>query len=389
MKSSRIGLGVSGMVAAGVLAGAAPASALTINLIDIGGVTGSQAELGFKAAAHYWESVFTNDATVNLNVGFSGLGPGILGSTSSSLGTYVPISQYYNALAATGTSALDAQAVANLSALNSNGGVNVIVPGYIDDGAMSGIDDTTSRIAPDDNINETIALTTANIRALGFDLGSTVDGQVQFSSDFAFDFNPGDGISTGTYDFIGVAIHEIGHALGFVSGADDFDYSDGYTGNDVDQYWWGYGLDMFRYSANGGNPMLDWTPGTDSYFSLDGGQTAFMDGYFSTGTNFGDGWQASHWKEPNTPCVDFRGIMNPYICNGVGDSVTALDLALFDAIGWNLNVDVLANPNYSFSTAQARAAVPEPATWALMMMGFGLLGATLRRRQPALARIAG
>jgi|GEM_PF-1456237 len=32
-------------------------------------------------------------------------------------------------------------------------------------------------------------------------------------------------------------------------------------------------------------------------------------------------------------------------------------------------------------------AVPEPATWALMIMGFGLTGATLRRRQRALARV--
>ncbi|MBI1197474.1 MAG: PEP-CTERM sorting domain-containing protein [Phenylobacterium sp.] len=387
MKLSKIGLFASGAVAAGALAFAAPASALTINLNDIGGVTGSPAELGFRAAAHYWESVFTNDATVNLNVGFSSLGANILGGTSSNLLQYVSVGSYYNALAATGTSALDAQAVANLSPLNSNGGLDVIVPGYLDGGAMTGIDDTTTRIAPDNAINETMAITTANARALGVDLGSTVDATVQFSSDFAFDFDPNDGISAGTYDFIGVAIHEIGHALGFVSGADDFDYSDGFTG-DVDSYWWGYALDMFRYSDNGGNPMLDWTPGTDSYFSIDGGQTALMGGYFSTGTNFGDGWQASHWKEPSTPCQDFLGILNPYICNGIGDSVTSLDLALFDAIGWNVNFDVLANPNYSYSTAQARAAVPEPATWALMIMGFGLLGSALRRRQPALVRIA-
>jgi choice-of-anchor C domain-containing protein len=31
-------------------------------------------------------------------------------------------------------------------------------------------------------------------------------------------------------------------------------------------------------------------------------------------------------------------------------------------------------------------AVPEPSTWALTIMGFGLLGATLRRRNPAMAR---
>ena len=30
-------------------------------------------------------------------------------------------------------------------------------------------------------------------------------------------------------------------------------------------------------------------------------------------------------------------------------------------------------------------AVPEPATWALMIMGFGLAGAGLRRRRTAIA----
>ena len=35
----------------------------------------------------------------------------------------------------------------------------------------------------------------------------------------------------------------------------------------------------------------------------------------------------------------------------------------------------------------AVAAVPEPATWAMMIMGFGTIGALMRRRQYALARI--
>jgi hypothetical protein len=36
--------------------------------------------------------------------------------------------------------------------------------------------------------------------------------------------------------------------------------------------------------------------------------------------------------------------------------------------------------NLRFGTA-ATAAVPEPATWAMMIMGFGMVGASLRRRQ--------
>ena len=40
--------------------------AAVINLIDVGGVTGSAAELGFKAAAAYWGNMFTNNVTINL-----------------------------------------------------------------------------------------------------------------------------------------------------------------------------------------------------------------------------------------------------------------------------------------------------------------------------------
>lgn len=375
-----------GSLTAGGLMTGAPASALTINLHDIGGVTGSQAEQGFKIAAHYWESVLTNDATVELNVGYRNLGPGVLGSTGSALATYVPISDYFDALALTQTSALDAAAVANLPGLNATGNLDVTAPGYKTPGL--GIDLDASRLAPtgaDDAISNTMALTTANLRAFGVDLGpGVIDGEISFSNTFAFDFNPNDGVAAGTFDFIGVAVHEIGHALGFVSGADDFDYSDGYAGP-VDDAWWGYGLDMFRYSAPG---QLDWRPGVASYFSLDGGATPFLDGYFSTGVNTGDGNQASHWKEPDqaTPCQNFRGIMNPYICGGVGDAVSGLDLALFDAIGWNLKVDDLAGYNRSTRDIYREAlAIPEPSTWLTMILGFGLMGAAMRRRT-ALAR---
>lgn len=369
---------------ASAVALAAPAGAATIILHDIGGaaqVTGTQAEAGFRIAAKYWESVLTNNATIELNVGYGGLPPGVLGSTGSSLIDYVPIGAYYNLLNANKTSALDNLAVANLSPLNANGGVSVLVPAYLSPATQDGIDVAGgTRLAPDNTINQAMALTSANVKALGIDLGpSFIDGTIQFSNQFAFDFNPTDGITPGSYDFIGVAIHEIGHALGFVSGADDFDYTDGQTGP-VDDFWWGYGLDMFRYSAAG---QLNWAPNQPAYFSVDGGATALGD--FSTGENTGDGNQASHWKEPNqaTPCNDFLGVMNPYICGGKMDSVTALDLAAFDAIGWNVNVDVLANPAYELTTAQiyAQFAIPEPSTWSVVFLGLLAAGLVTRRRK--------
>ena len=376
------------LAAAGVLLSTGSANALTINLIDLGGVAGSPAEKGFALAARYWESVLTNDVTMNINVGFEDLGPNVLGGTSTSLYTYVPIDLYYDLLADNATkSAIDNAALATLRPTDANGSVRVTVPDYANaltqSGVTFGYDD---RIAPTgEAISNTVAIASSNVKALINDSSfgaNDIDAEIQFSNTFAFDFNPTDGIAPGTYDFIGVAIHEIGHALGFLSGVEDFDFVAGTSGFPVDEYWWGYSADLFRYSKPG---KLDWTFGTAGYFSLDGGVTPYLDGFWSTGSERGDGWQASHWKEPGVSCGDFRGIMNPYICNGLTDQVEALDLALLDAIGWNTNVNVTTNPLYTFTTAQVYSAfisqVPEPATWAMMIGGIGFVGGVARRRR--------
>ncbi len=155
--------------------------------------------------------------------------------------------------------------------------------------------------------------------------------------------------------------------------------------------------------------MLDWSVGNsatatdnlrgNAYFSFDGatkGLSAYGgdSGYFSVGQTNGDGRQASHWKDtpyfalpgnkPTTQCLESnsRGILDPTFAGCELGTVTSLDLAAFDAIGWNVSYDVLANIDKTWTSAQALrgiGAVPEPAMWLQMIIGFGFVGAAFRR----------
>lgn len=365
--------------AAAVLA-VAGANAATINLIDTGGVTGTPAEQGFKIAAGYWGQILSNNATINLGVGFAPLGTGIIGSTGSRRIDYLT-TDWESAFNATKSlSSIDQTLL--LPAL-TGGGISGLTTGV----NGSGNNDVS---VPAVQLNGKTAskklyVNSSVVKALGGVVASPNDhdGDVTFSSNFSFDFNPSDGITAGQMDFIGVAIHEIGHALGFVSGVDFFDYysfpngpGKGTLGYDLNSTSVFSALDMFRYSAPG---QIDLTVGGTKYFSIDGGATALFGNTFSTGAYQGDGRQASHWKDASG-CGVQLGIMDPTFCYGQMGFVTGLDLAAYDAMGWNLSVDALQYAGASTADIYL-AAVPEPSTWALMFAGLGLIGLARRARQ--------
>lgn len=384
-----------GAAAAALVAGVAgSANAAVINLVDLGGVTGSAAATDFNIAAAFWGSMLTNNVTVNLGVGFAPLPKDVIGSTGSTLQNFSVQDWEHDVAATKSSSFIDTHAV--LPSLNAAGGATLITNGVASDGN----NDTGIKVIDPGatTATQTLFENTSLVKAVGGaaiynDLNNPghLDGEVTFSSDFAFDFDPSNGVTAHKVDFLATAIHEIGHALGFVSGVDFLDYYGypngpgagtlGYDLNDTSIFT---ALDMFRYSGNptglgSGGPMLDETPGTASYFSIDGGLTPYMGGLFSTGAFNGDTWQASHWAEP-VDCSPGEGIMKPAICSGVGADVTGLDLAAFDAMGWNLSV----NPDgFDMTTGQIYgqfAPIPEAATWMLSIAGFGFAGAALRRR---------
>lgn len=339
-----------GGIAAGVLAlgAAAPAQALTIELVNTGGVeVGTAAYDGFRAAADFWESVLLDKVTVRFNVGFTtqGFDPNTLGSASSS-SALINRTVWANAITGDATTALDASVIANLPGVQS----------------------------------ANVRLNTSTIKALGLTSTVTSDATIRFNSARAFDFDTRDGFQGVASDFVSVAVHEMGHALGFTSA----------VGRNTTNANTPSNTDLFRYK----NGAWDISWGGNPYFSIDGGATEYLgNAGFSAGP---DGFQTSHWREgarihDGVSCTVLLeaqvGIHDPTggLCQqGI---VTAQDLAIFDAMGWDLRFDILQRPGFKWNTAQILDAyfgvggIPEPTTWAMMIGGMGVVGGALRRRR--------
>ena len=193
--------------------------------------------------------MFTDPVTVNLTVGLANLGSGILGSTSSTQ-IDVTYNAFRTALAADATSANDNMAVSSLNAIGSANSFNMLINRTTDNPNGSG--SATPYLDNNGSLNNSdIYLTTANAKAAGLLSANNAasDGSVRFATAFEpqFDYDRSNGIAAGQFDFLGIAIHEIGHALGFISGVDLLDFFAGQ--GTADQFFAVAPLDLFRYSV--------------------------------------------------------------------------------------------------------------------------------------------
>ncbi len=339
-------------------AGISPgALALTFNLIPGSTIT-LQQQNAFIAAGNQWSALFQDSMVVNIQIDVAPLPSGVLGSAQTA--QYITDYWYVrDAMAADATSSADFTAVASLSPTD-----------YIDGLMNRTLENPSATPVWDNNNSNNNAVTLgtgAQFKALGIlnPFGTDVDASITFSSSFAYDYDPSDGITGGAFDFIGIATHEIGHALGFISSSDVRDYYNFHNSPYLSEDQIGVEpsvMDLFRFSGPLGSALRDWTLDTrPKYFSIDGGATSIAP--FSLGRFFANENQASHWKDNLS-----LGLMDPTLGAGTLGVLSANDIMMMDVLGYDLT------------------AVPEAGTvWASATL-FTLGAWRMRRRKRAAGR---
>ncbi|MGL4543778.1 MAG: PEPxxWA-CTERM sorting domain-containing protein, partial [Polymorphobacter sp.] len=133
------------------------------------------------------------------------------------------------------------------------------------------------------------------------------------------------------------------------------------------------------FFTTGASTILDYATGFTTGFSFNyaqpntlGGTVNVFDGLGGTGTLLGS---ISLGLTPSTCVAGYSAGYCPFVPVGVTFSGTAKSIEFAGVANFVVFDDV------TFGSATPGPGVPEPASWALMIAGFGLVGASLRRRR--------
>jgi hypothetical protein len=291
---------------------ARPRAGLDI-VFNIGGTPPAGATAAIGVVEAYLEDLFDDEITVPIYIDFQSLPPSVLGWTSSAR-----VSNVSWTTARTGL----------INNRDTDDWIQTHLPLVSSTYIPVRYNGNSSTVTNESVVDVNVALFNATIGTSG-----GTSASMSINTDFSWDYDPTNGVTGGTYCFQSVLAHEVGHALGFVSAADNP------SGGQM-ELW-----DAFRFArldgANDYNPddvtdfetqarLVDYDTPNDDH------NTVF---YLSDGTEIeyrmsdGDPSQASHWRQNSV-----AAIMQPAFGSGstyYPNFYRTPDIEAFDLMGWD------------------------------------------------------
>lgn len=150
------------------------------------------------------------------------------------------------------------------------------------------------------------------------------------------------------------------------------------------------GASFNQTTDNTGFLGLGGTPDGLGFFTLSGTPSTYTGDLFNLLVSFSMPTGTS--PNPTVFQASLTGVVTSLTGGGVYVNFNNTPLLFNSSAGdftFTINdVSVTAGSTAAAITAQIQAAVPEPGTWAMMLLGFGAIGYSMRRRRKPLLQLA-